>query len=267
AQLEYDFIVAPGANYQDIKIHFEGADRATLNDGGDLVIGTANGEVRQRRPLVYQENNGLKQIIAGRYALNGSCEVAFEIGAYDADRPLIIDPVLSYATYFGSTRGADSISGITFDAAGNAYVVGTTSGSDLPTTPGAVQPTLHSTDAFIAKLSPSGTGVLYVTYLGGSGSESGDSIAVDRNGNTYVAGSTSSRDFPTTANSFQNGSPGTSAHRFIAKINPAGTRLIYARYLGNLQEPGDNIHMAVDEAGEATVAGFTSSTQFPTTSR
>lgn len=264
-QLEYDFIVSPGASYQDIKIHFEGADKATLNDAGDLVIGTAIGEVCHHKPVVYQENNGSRQIIDARYALKSNDEIAFEIGAYDADRPLIIDPVLSYATYFGSVTGSDSIRGVAFDSDGDAYVVGTSFSSDLPTTPGALQSTARSNDAFIAKLNSSGTGVIYVTYLGGNGGESGDSIAVDQKGRAYVAGVTFSSDFPTTMHAFQSQPPAGITHRFVAKLNSTGTALVYSTYLGSPNEFVETVSIAVDGEGQATVAGYTDSELFPTT--
>jgi hypothetical protein len=269
-QLEYDFIVSAGSSYQSITMRFEGADNVSLNKEGDVVIGTATGEFHHRRPVAYQENNGLKSVVAARYSLRNSGEVGFEIGAYDAEQPLIIDPVLSYSTYFGSRSGADSLTAVAFDAAGNIYAVGSTSSADLPTTPGALQPGAPQPgsgfgDAFVTKLNPSGTAVLYTTYLGGSGVDDAAAIAVDAAGTAYVTGSTSSNDFPTTANAFQRGSLGVSSHPFIAKLSPTGAALAYATYLGTKNEIASAFGIAVDEAGQATIAGYTDSSSFPTT--
>lgn len=264
-QLEYDFIVSPGGCPQDIRIGFEGADSVSLNDNGDVVIGTATGEVHHRRPAIYQEKNGVKRVIAARYELRSDREVGFEIGGYDAEQPLIIDPVLSYSTYFGSRSGGDFIRGVAFDAAGDAYIVGGTASPDLPTTPGALQPVNRFSDVFVAKLNPAGTAVVYATYLGGGSIDNGASIAVDDKGNAYVTGTTYSTDFPTTANAFQRGSLGISSHAFVAKLNANGTALAYATYLGSSKEIAAGVAIAVDAAGQATITGSTDSQRFPTT--
>lgn len=176
-----------------------------------------------------------------------------------------IDPVLGYATYFGSHTGADSIKGVAVDAAGNAYIVGTIFSSSLPTTPGALQPTSSSIDAFVAKLNAAGTAVEYVTYLGGGNADFGESIAIDAAGNAYVTGSTFSNDFPTTENAFQSKSPGVSAHPFVAKLNPTGTALVYSTHLGSGDPFDTSAAIAIDRDGQATVVGYTSSARFPVT--
>lgn len=263
-QLEYDFKVAPGANYKAMRLRFAGARSLRLEETGDLLIETEAGALRHRKPTAYQEVNGALREIPARYFLDRRHDVGLVIGHYDTSLPLVIDPVLSYATYFGSQTGGDSIKGVAVDAAGHAYIVGTSS-SSLLTTPGALQPASSSIDAFVAKLNAAGTGVEYVTFLGGSNSDFGESIAVDAAGNAYITGSTSSNDFPTTANAFQSEPPVEALRPFVAKLNPTGTALVYSTNLGSGDLFDSTIAIAVDEAGEATVAGVTSSPRFPVT--
>lgn len=261
-QLEYDFKVAPGASYKAIRLRFDGARSIHMDESGDLLIETSAGTLRHRKPVAYQEFNGARKEIAARYVINRRGEVGLAVECYDESLPLIIDPVLSYATYFGSLTGRDSINAIAFDREGDAYVVGSTLSLDLPTTPGAFQTASTFTDVFIAKLNATGKAVLYVTYLGGNGDEFSPKIAVDGEGNAYVTGVTSSVDFPTTPNAFQRVSPGVSEHPFVVKLNPNGTALIYGTYLGDSLSV---VGIGVDAEGRATIAGTTTSTRFPTT--
>jgi hypothetical protein len=272
-QLEYDFKVAPGADFKAIRLRFTGARRLLLDESGDLLIETAAGSLRHRKPVAYQQVNGARKDIAARYVVNRRRGVGLEVGLavedYDKRLPLVIDPELIYSTHLGSPSGGESVSQIAFDAMGNAYIVGSTTSRDLPTTPGALQSTNSGTegqfDAFVAKLNPTGTAVLYLTYLGGSNGEFGTGIAIDSTGNAYIAGTTFSNDFPTTANAFQSQSPGTYTHAFVAKLNPTGTALVYGTYLGAPNEDALVGGIAIDAAGEATVVGRTDSTRFPVT--
>jgi photosystem II stability/assembly factor-like uncharacterized protein len=269
SQLEYDLIVAPGADFKSIGIAFDGARGLRVDDSGDLVIQTSVGEIRHRKPTAYQQVNGARKEVGAGYVISRRQYVEFTLGDYDKRLPLVIDPVLIYSTYFGSLSGFDFLNAIAFDAAGNAYIIGNTLSPDLQTTPGALQPKNGNTgvhfDAFIAKLNPMGTDVLYVTYLGGSSDEFGTGIAIDSKGNAYVAGTTFSNDFPTTANAFQSQSPGPYTHTFVAKLNATGTALVYGTYLGAPNENAFVGGIAIDAAGEATVAGRTDSTRFPVT--
>ncbi len=213
-QLEYDFIVAPGGDPKRIILSFDeatktrGGVRLRLDDNGDLLVRTGEVELRQFKPVVYQESDGIKRTIAGRYVLKGYRQAGFELGDYDRSKPLVVDPVIFYfSTGGGSGR-------IAIDPVGNAYLAGTT-GPILMTSPGVYQSQpgygtcgnrftrYPCYDAFVLKLDPSGTEVLYATYLGGSGSDSGADIAIDEAGNVYVTGATSSADFPTTPGAFQ----------------------------------------------------------------
>jgi hypothetical protein len=262
-QLEYDFVVRPGADPSSIALSFQGADRLEVDAQGDLVLHTAAGAIRMRKPVIYQEGGGVRKEISGGYVLMGEHLVGFQVAAYDASRPLIIDPVLSYSTYLGGSGFDDQGLGIAVDAAGNAYVTGFTDSLDFPTTAGAFQPTLGGfgfNDAFVMKFNPTGSALVYSTYLGGRGGDEGLGIAVDAAGNAYVTGDTGSTDFPTTAGAFQPGGPGA----FVTKLDPTGGALVYSTYLGGSDfDQGTGI--AVDAAGNAYVTGGTSSTDFPTT--
>ena len=268
-RLEYDFRVAPGADYKAIRLRIAGARRVWLDETGDLLIETPAGTLRHRKPVAYQEVNGARQQVAARYVITRRHHVEFAVGDYDKHLPLVIDPELIYSTYLGSPSGGELVSQIAFDAMGNAYIVGHTTSRDLPTTPGALQSTNSGTgvhfDVFVAKLNTTGTDVLYVTYLGGSDEEYGTGIAVDSKGNAYVAGTTFSNDFPTTPNAFQSKSPGPYTHAFVAKLNPTGTALIYGTYLGAANENALLGGIAIDAEGEATVCGRTDSMHFPVT--
>ena len=203
-RLEYDFIVAPGADPTAIRLAFAGVETLEVDHQGDLVLHTTGGELRLHAPLMYQELHGHKQPIPGGYVLNPqsktgnpqSRSVGIHVAAYDPSRPLIIDPVLSYSTYLGGS-GVDGGTGIAVDPAGNAYVTGRTFSPDFPTA-NPLQPTFSGDrDAFVAKLDPAGSSLIYSTYLGGSDDDRGFGIAVDPAGNAYVTGRTGSTNFPT----------------------------------------------------------------------
>ena len=256
--LEYDFVLAPGADYRHIRLRFEGVDALSVGEGGELLLHTGAGTVSQGAPFVYQESGGSRREVAGRYVLRGRREVGFSLGEYDRSAPLIIDPVLVYSTYFPAA------SEMAVDGAGGVYVVGTAWAfpGDLPATPGAFQRTRRGeSDAFVAKLNPDGTGLSYLTYLGGGGGEYGQDIAVDAAGNAYVSGITYSDDFPA-VNAFQPASNRGGSESFVAKLNTTGSALIYSSYLGG-KESEFNGGLAVDAAGAAYVVGDTFSTDFP----
>lgn len=263
-QLEYDFKVAPGADLKAIRLRFGGARAVRLSETGDLLIETPEGMLSHRRPIAYQEVNGARMEIEARYVINRRGEVRFDVEHYDESLPLIIDPVLSYGTYFGSLTGRDFVESVAFDREGNAYVAGSTLSSDLPTTPGAYKSTVQFIDVFIAKLNSTGNAAVYVTYLGGSGEESSPKIAVDQDGNCYIAGISTSPDFPTTHNAFQRKQPGFTIP-FVAKLNAAGDSLVYGTYLGGSGDVATCVGIGVDAEGQVIIAGNTDSDRFPTT--
>jgi hypothetical protein len=265
-QLEYDFVVRPGADPARIVLGFEGADRLEVDTQGDLVLHTAAGAIRQRKPVIYQEAAGRRMEIAGGYALKDGRRVGFEVAAYDPDRPLVIDPVLVYSTYFGGSSGSELGFGIVADSLGNAYVTGFTNSTDLPTTRGAFRTVSDgSGDIFVAKLDPTGSALVYSTYLGGSSFDEASDIATDAVGNVYVTGKTFSTNFPTTPGAFQS-ARGSFVDAFVTKLNATGSALVYSTYLGGTAtDEGHGI--AADNLGNAYVTGVTVSADFPTTSR
>jgi len=266
-KLEYDFKVTPGADPEPIRLRFAGARSIRLDETGELLVETVAGTLRQGKPVAYQMVEGARLEVAARYVVTGAGDVRFLVGDYDKREWLIIDPVLSYATYFGSRSGSDYVSSVAFDSAGNAYVAGTTLSTDLATTAGALQSGKHGDgrfdgDAFIAKLNPAGTELLYATYLGGSSSDICAGIAVDATGEAYITGTTFSNDFPTSSNAFQSQKQGS---LFVAKVNATGTALVYSTYLGRQFGGETVVGIAVNAAGQATIAGDTDATNFPAT--
>jgi Calx-beta domain-containing protein/beta-propeller repeat-containing protein len=265
-KLEYDFIVAPGADPGAIGLAFDGAYRIEFDATGDLVLSMSGGEVRHRKPLVYQEVNGARREVTGRYTLIQNPKskiqnsiVGFEIGDYDRTLPLVIDPVLAYSTYLGG-GGNDEGNAITVDSAGNAYVIGFTDSLNFPAA-NAPQSAFGGglQDAFVVKLNPSGTRAIYSTYLGGNGQDNGSAIAVDAAGNAYITGYTGSTDFPV-LNAMQPTKNGR-FNAFVAKLGPTGA-LLYSTHLGG--SAGDyGSSIAVDSSGNVYVAGVATSPNFP----
>jgi hypothetical protein len=259
-QLEYDFIVAPGADPRRIAFDVSGAKRIRRDAQGELVFKVGEDEIRWHRPVVYQEKDGARQEIAAHYAITDTNRVGFELAKYDADRPLYIDPLI-YSTYLGGSN-ADYGFGIAVDSAGNAYVTGTTDSTDFPTM-NPLQPANGGYNAFVTKINPAGSALVYSTYLGGNSNDEGQGIAVDSAGNAYVTGLTNSTDFPVTPGAFQTTLAGDS-DAFATKINPSGSALVYSTYLGGSgNDYGQGI--AADSAGNAYVTGLTGSTDFPVT--
>ena len=271
-QLEYDFVVAPGADPQAITLSFDGADRVEIDSNGDLILHTPVGPIRQHKPLVYQEVKGARQELWGGYVLKDENRVGFDVAAYDARQPLIIDPVLSYSTYLGGS-GDDLGFGIAVDGAGNAYVTGQTKSIDFPTEGPSPDGPLQAyfgggnNDAFVTKVRADGTALVYSTYLGGIYDEDGWGIAVDGGGNAYVTGRTLSDDFPTTDGAFDSWFNGGWSDAFVAKLDATGA-LVYSTFLGGGGTGGEDeigLGIAVDSSGNAYVTGYTGSSDFPTT--
>jgi len=259
-QLEYDFVVAPGANPDLIKVKIDDADGVEVDASGDLVIKTAIGEIRQRRPHVYQQRWGIQQDVAASYALNADHEVIFKLASYDARTDLVIDPQLIFSTLLGGS-GAEQLTGLAVDGTGNIYVGGHTTSLDFPLA-GALQlsKTSGNRSVFVSKLNSTGTALIYSTYLGGNGDDPGFRLTVDSAGNAYVVGATNSSNFPT-RNAFQAINAG-GYDAFLAKLNPSGNSLLYSTYIGG--SGFDNSQgIAVDANGNAWVSGMTGSDNLP----
>ncbi|MEO8380533.1 MAG: SBBP repeat-containing protein [Acidobacteriota bacterium] len=273
-QLEYDFVVKPGADPSRIRLQFEGAERITLNEEGDLVLGLHDGELVQRAPIVYQERNGRREAVHASYRSLSGGGFGIALGKYDDERTLVIDPVLVYSTYLGGS-GVDQISSVATDAAADTFITGATTSPDFPTSVGAFQstkagaaPTLAppdpgTSDVFIAKLNPAGTALLYATYLGGTNDDAGNGVTVDAVGNAYVVGTSYSTDFPTTAGAAQQVFGGSANDAFVTKLNATGSTLLYSTYLGG-SGYDNGISVAIDSLGNAYIGGA-ATPNFPVT--
>lgn len=268
-QLEYDVVVAPGSDTGAVVMQFNGAEDLKIDHEGNLLLLVNGHRMVHRAPRIYQEHDGIQQMVAGGYVLKGSNQVGFHVAAYDTSKTLVIDPVIVYSTYLGGT-GSDLGLAIAVDASGGVYLTGSSSSTDFPTNAGALQTTYGGgaahgeADAFVAKIDPTASGqasLVYSTYLGGSDYDNGSSIAVDISGNAYVVGLTYSPDLPTTGGMLQTTLAGES-DAFVAKLNPSGTALTYSTYLG-----GSGIDwasgVALDSAANAYVTGTTASADFP----
>src|SRR5579872_1850451 len=281
-QLEYDFVVSPGADPDKIHLVFNGANpdiaNSRISDKGDLVLRVGHDEVRMEKPVVYQQDKRAgRQFIDARYRLTEDGKVTFQLGSYEKSKALIIDPVLVYSTYLEGSIDDGSYR-VFVDSTGSAYITGGTVSSDFPVTAGAYQttfggaggegcteePVFQCGDAFVTKMNPAGSALVWSTYLGGSSSDSGFAITADSSG-VYVAGQTSSFDFPVTAGAFQTTLPANSTRGgFITKLNSSGSALVYSTYLAG--SVTDKLRgLAVDSSGNAYVTGGTQSSDFPVT--
>jgi hypothetical protein len=261
-QLEYDFVLEPGADLNQIRLAFAGPDSIRIDQEGDLVLSTKGGDVKQHKPLVYQEVDGSRKEIAGSYVMRTNGNIGFEIGNYDSNLPLVIDPTLAYSTFLGGSSN-DFGQGIAVDAIGNAYVVGWTGSTDFPTTAGAFDISHNGVDdVFVAKLNPSGSSLLFSTFIGGSGNDIGLGIAIDAAGNSYLTGKTDSPEYPTTPGAFQTLLNGTGNDVFVTKLDLGGA-LVYSTLLGGSGASDTGAGIAVDGSGSVSVTGVTDSSDFP----
>src|SRR5579871_3521475 len=266
-RLEYDFIVGAGTDSSVVHLKYEGAKAARVNAGGDLELDTDQGTLRFLAPRVYQEQGGSQTPVEGRYRLDGGGKIGFDLGSYNHSRPLVIDPVLDYSTYWGGTM-QDAAYGIALDASGNAYITGITTSANFPVT-NAVQTTeTGPQNAFVAEINASGTTMLFSTYLGGSGTDTAYNLALDPSGDIYIVGATSSTNFPTVY-ALQPALSNPYDNLFVTELSPGGGGLVYSTYLGGSGNGtygyGDyGYGIAVDGAGNAYVGGLSASTNFPT---
>jgi hypothetical protein len=280
-RLEYDLIVAPGADPSTIRFRLDGA-KFVLDRNGDIVLNAGRNEVRLSKPDVYQMNGNVKKRIGATFAINKNNEVRFQLAKYDHRRALVIDPVVLYASYLGGSQNS-YISGVAVNASGQLYVTGYTYTTNFPVTRGALQPANATNanqntafaDAFVSKISADGTTLIYSTYLGGDNDDVGRAIAVDSNDNAYVTGYTISNNFPVTADAIQGqcgkgvialaqGSSTDSTCEgssrpdvFLTKLNPAG-QLLYSTFIGGSGNDSSSA-VGLDPAGNVYIAGSTNS--------
>jgi hypothetical protein len=247
-RLEYDFVVAPGADPRKIAFRLEGADDVQIGSIGELVLKTARGDLHFGAPEVYQpEADGTRRAIQAKYVIRGAREAGFEIAAFDPSKPLVIDPVLTYSTFVGSS--GDSFTAMTADSGGAVYLAGRGGGG-----------------LAIQKQSSDGTTQLYRTILGSGFSFTVQSVAVDSTGKLYMTG-TAGQGLPTTAGAFQTSAPNNSQHAFVAVVNSAGSALTYSSYITSQTSTGSDQSnsIAVDSTGKVYITGATPSNNFPTT--
>jgi len=259
--VRYDWIVRPGGDPSKIRIKFEGQNGMRVNEKGDLVLQTSLGEVEHAKLLAYQMQNGTQNVIECKFKDEGNGIVSFDLGSYNPDQDLIIDPLV-FSSYLGGTSSDYGYS-VAADDMSNAYITGYTSSSNFPTTTGAYDQIYNSTDVFVTKMDPSGSYLVYSTFLGGTSGEYGYGIAVDGSGNAYVTGYTYSSNFPTTSGCWDNSY--SSYDVYITKLNSSGSALVYSTYLGGTSSDY-GYGIAVDGSGYAYVTGYTYSSNFPTTS-
>ena len=256
--LKSEFVVAPRADSSSIRVRYFGGGKLRIGEDGSLAIPAGAEEFREQAPSVYQERDGRRVAVEGRFVLAGEA-VSFAIGEYDPSRPLIIDPAISYSTLLGGS-GADAANALAVDATWAAYIAGFTESYNLATANPAQNFNAGGNDVFVAKLTPAGTGLVYCTYLGGFGDDRAYGIAVDAAGAVYVTGSTTSQNFPVVY-PLQSKLAGN-RNAFVLKLAAAGNSLEYSTYLGgNSSDSGNGI--AVDAAGNAYVVGDTTSLNFP----
>jgi hypothetical protein len=256
-RVEYDFVVAPGADPRAIRMRFSGAESVEIDAAGALVLATPAGHVRHEAPRVYQTGEGGVRRVVGRYAMLGDAEVGFELGAYDPSLPLVVDPVLAFASFVGGS-GRDFGRSIAV-AGSSVYVAGYTTSADFPTR-GGIQPHGGGFDVFVAKMNESSPIPEYATYVGGSDTDIGLRVAVDAAGAAWVVGYTNSSDFPLRA-------PLVGESRnydaFAFKLDATGSDLLFSTYFGGTSvDYGYGV--ALDAAGNAYVAGSTASSDLPT---
>jgi len=251
-QLEYDFVVSAGADPRAIALSFAGSKKVHVDQSGDLIVSVPAGDVRMRKPLVYQQAaDGERKLVAAKYVLRGASRASISVGSYNQKQTLIIDPILEYSTYLGGSN-IDGGNAIAVAQDRTAFIAGGTFSTDFPTAhplqPNHGGPDDFARDAFVAKLSADGSTLLYATYLGGKNEDIANGIAVDTFGDAYVTGTTLSPDFPVTPGSFNtecggDGNCGATlnpqhlivSNAFVTKLNPAGSALIYSGFLGEYE--------------------------------
>jgi len=272
--LEYDFVVAPGADTRAIQLDVRGADNMRVNADGDLVLATAVGEVYLKRPGVYQKHGEEKKEIAANYAIQDGHLVSFELGPYDHTQPLVIDPTVIFSTFLGgSTNFGDFGHNVALDLQQAIYIAGQTGSTDFPTTTGSFQPKssgFATTQPFITKIKPDGSALVYSTFVTGTDNnfslDFASGLGVDASGSAWITGATNATDFPL-VNPIQTSIGGARGQgcAFLSKLTPDGSGLLFSTYFCG-RDVGDNtqaLSLALDPSGNPTIAGFTNSVHLP----
>jgi hypothetical protein len=264
-RLEHDMIVAAGVDPAVVAFEVDGARTLTVDAAGGLVVDFGSSTATLAKPVLYQEVGGARRPVDGAFNLLGPSHVGFTVGAYDRSLPLVIDPTLQTSTLLGGA-GPDAGYAIAVDTQGNTYVAGTTESGDFPTTD-PLQKALSgaagtpSADVFVSKISPDGSKLIWSTYLGGGGRDTGFAVAVGGDGTVYVSGVTESPDFPV-ARGAQTTYGGGASDGFVARIAANGTGIEWSSFIGG--GGTDRARgLAIDSTGNAYLTGSTNSDNFP----
>src|SRR5271155_2837803 len=293
--LEYDLVLAPGTDAGDFELEASGVDAMRIDSEGNLLMRVGEEEIRMRRPAIYQEASGnpplkirgapsadilrgshgfqnpdLRRPVDGGYLLHADGTVGFQLGAHDPRAALVLDPSLSvaYSSFLGGA-GQDSANSIALDSTGNVYVSGTTTSATSFPEAGSTRigHAGATTEFFVAKIDPAASGLnslLYLTFLGGSGSQAGGLIAVDSTGDVFLTGTTTSPDYPVT-----DGSARTAGSNdvVVSEINPSGAALIFSTLFGGsgVESAETAGGIALDATGNIFIASDTSSLDLTTT--
>jgi hypothetical protein len=258
---QYDVHVAPGADLAAVSFELAGASALRLASDGSLVATTPAGDFVQGAPQTYEiEKDGARRALPSRFRLLGGVRYGFAADGRDASRELVVDPVLSYSSYLGGS-GVDVAYGVATAGFSEAYVVGSTLSTDFPLTLGAVDPTTVQTEAFVARVNFAGTMLNAATYLGGSGDDVAEDVAVGADGTIFVVGRTTSANFPTTPGAFD-ATYGGGGDAFLLRLTNDGTALVFSTFAGG---PGADALTTIALATDGSpLVGGTSSGGFPT---
>ncbi len=294
-QFKYDFVVAPNAKVSDIQMKYEGVDRISLSKGS-LLLKTSINVIVELAPYAYQLIDGIEKEVVCNFTLKNNI-VGFECPNYDSNHPLIIDPVMIFSTYTGSTSDNWGYTA-TYDQLGFLYAGGCSFGVGYPVTAGAYQINyggggVNNVDISISKFDTTGSFLIYSTYLGGTGTEVPHSLIVNNNNELYVLASTGSANFPTTTGAYDNTFNGGASYILtnvlhytngvdiaISKFSTNGSQLLASTYFGGSGNDGLNTITAlkknyaddvrgeimIDENSNVYVVSSTTSTNFPVTS-
>ncbi len=259
-RIKSEYSVDPGADPHQIVLNYADAESIVIDKEGALEIRAVGVTLTEQPPVAYQTNSeGRRLSVGSHYRLRDSHTVTFELGPYDASLPLVIDPVISYSTYFGGS-GTSSVTGLAVDSSGNLYLTGWTDSLDFPISGAEQAINRGGVDTFVAKLSANGSALIYATYMGGSSDDRAAGIAIDSSGNAYVTGSTTSGNFPLTSTAFQTAQGNRDA--FVFKLSSGGNSLVFSTYLGGSGVDQGNA-IALDSSANVYVTGDTASINFP----
>lgn len=261
---EYDLHLAPGIDLSTLELVVEGGCGLAVEAGGVLRLETPVGTLRQDPPRAWSVGPGGEELpVSCRFEVRGEGRYGFAAPDAAKDRPLVVDPGLSWSTYLGD-GGDDAVTGLVLAGDGSVIAVGDTSSTTFPVTPGVHAATLAGGyDVFVTRFRPSGKGLVFSTFLGGSGNEHAAGVALGSGGEIWICGETDSPDLPTTVGAWDSSyNGGTDA--FLARLDPAGSALLASTYLG---AGGDDRArgIAVAPGGEPVVCGASNSPGFPTT--